>query len=704
VPMPTKRTLVFLAALVCGGWLLATAALGQFDPNALKKKGAELAKKAQKVVKKSLAELLHEGRKGPTRARLQKARRSAEKLFAPGGEGLAFHVSDADLAALRARYDVLEKAAPAELRVKLSAVASEVKKKKWSFEVGVTAVSEHPPHLMPRIGARARRPTSLGSGHDDTSLNAYQRFRLARALPPADLQDAPESDVPPPEGPVQPDKVQGTQNAQFPSSAFAKADAKAFSWRDRMPPAREQGECGSCWAFAVMGALEASEAVYNAKKLDLAEQFAINCVPVYPDNATNCDGQYPSVLAEYLMGHPVPAEAAMPYVSGLDLKVGPCTEGLPPASRVKAWASAGARWYDPTVGEIKEALVSHGPVVTWVYVDPRYFFNYRGGVYDADLDGYPNHAVAIVGWDDARKAWHVRNSWGPSWGEDGYMWIRYGASSIGYDALWLESEPAPPPAEALRRQRVVSVENPGDAPVKVHVQVESSVAGKWIWKPAAPGSKTPSTLDFALKPHEVLALKLPDKKDLAGRKLRVWAESSDGKHSWSEYKTRDYVLVKTPYRAAKVERQKIVLPILADPPPTAEQLFTHAHELRADGKLAEARAEFVRLTQLYPEDAWVHESRYWIARTLLDESQFEPAVVAYFDLLSALPDGHELVGFGHYDLAIAYLSLGQCGYATRNFEVVAKGKLNLDKSWVTEAKNWIKKLKKDDGQLCASWQ
>jgi C1A family cysteine protease/TolA-binding protein len=704
--MPTKRTLVLLAVVVFGSWFAAYGAHGQLDPKALKKKGAQLASTAKKVAKKGLAELMREGRKGPTKARLGKARRSAAKLFAPKGEGVAFRISDAELAALRARYDALEKAAPAELLARLSAVAAEVQKKKWSFEVGVTSASVRPPRLMPRIGTRKKRPASLGTGHPDDSVNAYQRFGLARALPPANLQehDDEAGALPPPEGPVQPDKVQGTKGGQFPSSAFPKADAKAFSWRDKMPPAREQGDCGSCWAFAVLGALEATEAVYNAQKLDLAEQFAVNCVPVYPENTSNCDGQYPAVFAEYLMSHPAPIETAMPYVSGTKPGAGACNQDLKPAYGVKAWGSAGARWYDPTVDEIKDALVTHGPVVTWVHADERYFFNYRGGVYDADIEGYPNHAVAIVGWDDARKAWHVRNSWGESWGEDGYMWIKYGASSIGFDALWVDPQPLPPPPEKLQRERLVSVENPADVAVRVHVLVESYATNKWVWKPAAPNSKAPASLDFTVKPRSTLALKLPDKKALAGRKLRIWAESEDKKHSWTDFKAKDYVLAKANYRAVKAERHTVVLPILADPPPSAEALFTRAHELRAEGKLAEARAEFVRFTRLYPEEGYIHESRYWIARTLLDEGLYDKAVPAYFELLAALPDRHELAGFGHYDLAIAYLSLGQCGYATRNFEVVAKGKLPIDKAWVTEAKSWIKKLKKDDGALCASWE
>ena len=62
-----------------------------------------------------------------------------------------------------------------------------------------------------------------------------------------------------------------------------------------------------------------------------------------------------------------------------------------------------------------------------------------GGVFDENAVGRINHAVVIVGWDDARSARHVRNSWGPDWGEDGYIWMRYGGNSIGAYAAWADA-------------------------------------------------------------------------------------------------------------------------------------------------------------------------------------------------------------------------------------------------------------------------
>ena len=54
-----------------------------------------------------------------------------------------------------------------------------------------------------------------------------------------------------------------------------------------------------------------------------------------------------------------------------------------------------------------------------------------------------NHGVTLVGWDDSKQAWRIKNSWGPGWGESGYMWIAYNTNKIGYGASWVQAKLAP---------------------------------------------------------------------------------------------------------------------------------------------------------------------------------------------------------------------------------------------------------------------
>ena len=89
---------------------------------------------------------------------------------------------------------------------------------------------------------------------------------------------------------------------------------------------------------------------------------------------------------------------------------------------------------------IKQVILDLGPVSCAVYADAA-MTAYRGGVFNSCGFGAVNHAVMIVGWDDTQGAngvWIMRNSWGTAWGENGYMRIQYGCSSIGYAANFID--------------------------------------------------------------------------------------------------------------------------------------------------------------------------------------------------------------------------------------------------------------------------
>ncbi|NES89429.1 MULTISPECIES: C1 family peptidase [Okeania] len=102
----------------------------------------------------------------------------------------------------------------------------------------------------------------------------------------------------------------------------------------------------------------------------------------------------------------------------------------------------------PSVSQMKQALCKHDPVVSAVYMTDV-FHAYKGGVYNENAYGTPNHAVTIIGWDDEKRAWLVKNSWGTDWGEDGYMWIAYHTNRIGYGAAWVDARKYPLPRRAL---------------------------------------------------------------------------------------------------------------------------------------------------------------------------------------------------------------------------------------------------------------
>ena len=94
---------------------------------------------------------------------------------------------------------------------------------------------------------------------------------------------------------------------------------------------------------------------------------------------------------------------------------------------------------DASVDDLKRALVAHGPLAVTI-TSTALFRAYRSGVFNElpDYYGRINHAVVIIGWDNDKQAWHIKNSWGREcWGQAGYGWVRYGANHIGYAAAWV---------------------------------------------------------------------------------------------------------------------------------------------------------------------------------------------------------------------------------------------------------------------------
>ncbi len=92
----------------------------------------------------------------------------------------------------------------------------------------------------------------------------------------------------------------------------------------------------------------------------------------------------------------------------------------------------------PTVEQLKTALIEHGPLVAPIFYD-ECLANYRGGVFNEKDLGMINHVVLLVGWDDEKQAWLVKNSWGEEWGEKGFGWIKYGSNNIGVFAAWIDA-------------------------------------------------------------------------------------------------------------------------------------------------------------------------------------------------------------------------------------------------------------------------
>ncbi|MEL7641092.1 MAG: C1 family peptidase [Solidesulfovibrio sp.] len=230
----------------------------------------------------------------------------------------------------------------------------------------------------------------------------------------------------------------------------------AFDWRDVngksfIGAIRDQGTCGSCYAFA---AVAAAEGAYNvatkrtgSNVANFSEQYLAFCLGShgpYSANFDGCDGaDYSYTELSALTQQGLTTEAVMPY-TGVDNQS--CSLSDPPLTTFKSWGRVACN----DVAAIKAVIRTYGPVDVAVYVSSA-FDAYAGGVYQDSLTTCPasdacyntptNHAVALVGWDDGDADtpghWILRNSWGTAWGEAGYMRIAYTAARVACSAAYL---------------------------------------------------------------------------------------------------------------------------------------------------------------------------------------------------------------------------------------------------------------------------
>lgn len=209
-----------------------------------------------------------------------------------------------------------------------------------------------------------------------------------------------------------------------------------FNWCEQgaCTPVRDQGGCGSCWAFGTVGPLESLIKLNDGLERDLSEQYLVSC------NTHNwgCDGgwwahdYHWNFIPPNELGAGARREAEFPYQASNV----PCNPPHTAYEQLTSWTYVGD-WYSvPSVEAIKQAIYEHGPVAAAVCVGSA-FSAYRGGVFAENECDAVNHAIVLVGWDDEQQVWYLRNSWGSAWGEAGYMRIKWGTSNVGYAANYV---------------------------------------------------------------------------------------------------------------------------------------------------------------------------------------------------------------------------------------------------------------------------
>lgn len=192
------------------------------------------------------------------------------------------------------------------------------------------------------------------------------------------------------------------------------------AWPGCTIPILDQGQCGSCWAFAAIGALSDRICIASlgATQVVLSPQYLVSC----DSNNYGCDGGYLGKAWNF-MRQGVPTNTCVSY-KAVD---GTCPTTCDDGSALEKYKVGRTMAYKGPKA-IMAAIISGGPVETGfdVYED---FMSYSTGIYAHTVGGLlGGHAVKIVGWGKTQGVdyWICANSWGTSWGMQGFFNIQFG--------------------------------------------------------------------------------------------------------------------------------------------------------------------------------------------------------------------------------------------------------------------------------------
>lgn len=226
-----------------------------------------------------------------------------------------------------------------------------------------------------------------------------------------------------------------------------KIKLPTFDWRENgieVGAVGSQGfACNTCWAFATISAMQISRQLLAIREkrefeedLKPSARQMVACMLKKPEEF--CENNWHGEAFSFMVDKGMPIGGSTKY-KAREFKTWDCDAEDYVKALTWDFVSTTPQKVASTE-EIKRAIILYGSVVSMLSFDNCYWL-YGGGIFNEERFRNGSHFVLIIGWDDLKGAWLVKNSYGTDWGENGFGWIKYGSNNIGQWSAFVVADP-----------------------------------------------------------------------------------------------------------------------------------------------------------------------------------------------------------------------------------------------------------------------